>query len=123
VVDDDAGVRESLRWLVESAGLRVETHASARAFLAGLDLKQPDCVVLDLRMPGMSGLQLQEELALRRYSHPIIIITGHGGPSVARDVLGRGAFAYVEKPFDDQQILDAISRALATDQYRRGARN
>jgi len=84
IVDDDQAVARSLRWLIETVRLRVETFASAQAFLDGYDASKPGCLVLDVRMPGMSGLELQERLAARRCYHvPIIFITGHGDVQMA----------------------------------------
>lgn len=112
VIDDDKAVRESLRWLIESVGLPVETYHSAREFLMSFKDTRPGCIVLDVRMPEMSGLELQEHLAARDVKLPIIVITGHGDvPMVVRALKG-GAIDFIEKPFNDQALLDRIQHAL-----------
>jgi RNA polymerase sigma factor (sigma-70 family) len=121
IVDDDQAVARSLRWLIETVRLNVETFASAQAFLDGYDASKPGCLVLDVRMPGMSGLELQERLAARRTHHvPIIFITGHGDVQMAVRAVQAGAFDFVEKPFNDQDLLDRIQRAIAFDTEQRG---
>ena len=121
IVDDDQAVARSLRWLIETVRLQVETFASAQAFLDGYDAAKPGCLVLDVRMPGMSGLELQERLAARRCYHvPIIFITGHGDVQMAVRAVQAGAFDFVEKPFNDQDLLDRIQRAIAHDAGQRG---
>jgi RNA polymerase sigma factor (sigma-70 family) len=98
----------------------VETFASAQAFLDDYDSSKPGCLVLDVRMPGISGLELQERLAARRINVPIIFITGHGDVQMAVRALQAGAFDFVEKPFNDQDLLDRIQKAIAFDAERRG---
>ena len=121
IVDDDQAVARSLRWLIETVRLKVETFASAQTFLDGYDASKPGCLVLDVRMPGMSGLELQERLAARRVYHvPIIFITGHGDVQMAVRAVQAGAFDFVEKPFNDQDLLDRIQRAIGFDAERRG---
>lgn len=121
IVDDDQAVARSLRWLIETVRLQVETFASAQAFLDGYDAAKPGCLVLDVRMPGMSGLELQERLAAQRGYHvPIIFITGHGDVQMAVRAVQAGAFDFVEKPFNDQDLLDRIQRAIAHDAGQRG---
>ncbi len=121
IVDDDQAVARSLRWLIETVRLKVETFASAQAFLDGYDETKPGCLVLDVRMPGMSGLELQERLAARRAYHvPIIFITGHGDVQMAVRAVQTGAFDFVEKPFNDQDLLDRIQRAIVFDAEQRG---
>ena len=120
IVDDDQAVARSLRWLIETVRLGVETFASAQAFLDEYDLSKPGCLVLDVRMPGISGLELQERLAARRINVPIIFITGHGDVQMAVRALQAGAFDFVEKPFNDQDLLDRIQKAIAFDAERRG---
>ncbi len=115
VIDDDNAVRESLRWLIESVGLRVETFSSAREFLSKFDSKQPGCIVLDVRMPEISGLELQEYLITHQIQTPIIIITGHGDVPMAVRALKNGAVDFIEKPFNDQTLLDRIQHALQQD--------
>ena len=111
----------SLRWLIETVRLKVETFASAQTFLDGYDASKPGCLVLDVRMPGMSGLELQERLAARRAYHvPIIFITGHGDVQMAVRAVQAGAYDFVEKPFNDQDLLDRIQRAIVFDAEQRG---
>ena len=120
IVDDDQAVARSLRWLIETVRLKVETFASAQAFLDGYDAAKPGCLVLDVRMPGMSGLELQERLAARRiHQVPIIFITGHGDVQMAVRAVQAGAFDFVEKPFNDQDLLDRIQRAIVFDAEQR----
>ncbi|MEZ5615074.1 MAG: response regulator transcription factor [Rhodocyclaceae bacterium] len=120
IVDDDQAVARSLRWLIETVRLKVETFASAQAFLDGYDAARPGCLVLDVRMPGMSGLELQERLAASRIRLPIIFITGHGDVQMAVRAVQAGAFDFVEKPFNDQDLLDRIQRAIVFDAEQRG---
>ncbi|WP_294986592.1 response regulator transcription factor [Sulfuritalea sp.] len=115
IVDDDQAVARSLRWLIESVRLRVENFGSAQAFIDGYDAARPGCLVLDVRMPGMSGLELQERLAAQRIHIPIIFITGHGDVQMAVRAVQAGAFDFVEKPFNDQDLLDRIQRAITRD--------
>jgi len=119
IVDDDHAVARSLRWLIETVRLRVETFSSAQAFLDGYDSSKPGCLVLDVRMPGMSGLDLQERLAARRIHVPIIFITGHGDVQMAVRAVQSGAFDFVEKPFNDQDLLDRIQKAITFDAGQR----
>ena len=120
IIDDDQAVARSLRWLIETVRLKVETFASAQAFLDHYDASKPGCLVLDVRMPGMSGLELQERLAARSgYHPPIIFITGHGDVQMAVRAVQAGAFDFVEKPFNDQDLLDRIQRAIAHDAGQR----
>ncbi len=111
VVDDDAVIRDSMMMLLEGAGFRVRTFASARYFLEDTEPKQ-GCVVADIRMPDMSGLELQEEIARRQSGLPVIIITGHGDVPLAVRALKAGAIDFIEKPFDDEKMIDSIRRAL-----------
>ncbi|MCF8174313.1 MAG: response regulator transcription factor [Burkholderiaceae bacterium] len=120
IVDDDQAVARSLRWLIESVRLKVETFSSAQAFIDGYDAGKPGCLVLDVRMPGMSGLDLQERLAAQRIHVPIIFITGHGDVQMAVRAVQAGAFDFVEKPFNDQDLLDRIQKAIALDADQRG---
>ena len=112
VVDDDAALRDSLRWLLESAGHRVAACASAEAFLATYAAEQGGCLLLDIRMPGMSGLELQDELRRRGHAIPIVFITGHGDVPMAVNAVKKGAFEFVEKPFNAQALLVLIDHAL-----------
>jgi two-component system, LuxR family, response regulator FixJ len=122
VVDDDAAVCDSLRFLIESVGLRVETFASAGAFLAAYEPGTPGCLVLDLRMPGMSGLELQEQMARRGLNLPVIIITAHGDVPAAVRAMRAGAIDFMSKPFSDQALLDRIHQALEKDAQARSER-
>jgi FixJ family two-component response regulator len=115
VVDDDPAMRASLRWLIESVGLCVSTSATAHEFLSTYDPRSPGCLVLDVRMPGMSGLDLQAELAARRIELPILIITGYAEVPIAVRAMKAGAFDFIEKPFSDQTLLDRIRKAIAAD--------
>jgi len=115
IVDDDAAARSSLRLLLKSLGLAATAYDSAAAFLASLDPAQPGCLLLDIRMPGMSGLELQEELNRRGSLAPIIFITGHGDVPMAVEAMQHGAFDFLQKPFRDQELLDRVQRALARD--------
>jgi len=121
IVDDDGAVRHSLALLVKSMALRAETFESARAFLDEYDPGRPGCLVLDIRMPLMSGLELQQVLAERSIAIPIIFITGHGDVSMAVHAMRAGAVDFVEKPFKDQDLLDRINQALTLDRQRRAA--
>ena len=113
IVDDDAAVRRFLNGLIESVELRVEAYASAQEFLDSYQAGQPGCLVLDVRMPGMSGLELQRELADRAIDLPVIILTGHGNVQLAVHAMKAGAVDFVEKPFDNELLLDRIQRAVA----------
>ncbi len=112
VVDDDAAIRDSLSWLISSAGMDVETYGSAQEFLDALKPDSFGCVVLDVFMPGMSGLELQERLAAENATLQIIIITGYGDISMAVQAVKAQAFDFLEKPFDDDVLLGRIQEAL-----------
>lgn len=122
VVDDDRAMRKSLRWLIESVDLRVETFESAREFLDQYQLHRPGCVVLDVRMPGMSGLELQDHLREHEINIPIIIITGYGDVPMAVRAMKGGALDFIEKPVCDQVLLEHIHDAIEIDQKRRRIR-
>ncbi len=122
IVDDDDAVRRFLSGLIESVELRVEAYASARDFLAAYEPGQPGCLVLDVRMPGMSGLELQRELADRAIDLPVIILTGHGNVQLAVHAMQAGAIDFVEKPFDNELLLDRIQRAVAENVRAGGER-
>ncbi|MBI4514773.1 MAG: response regulator transcription factor [Deltaproteobacteria bacterium] len=122
VVDDDAAMRESLRWLLQSVGLLVETYSTAEGFLDSCDPERPGCLVLDVRMPGMSGLGLQEELARRCIALPAIIITGYAEVPTAVRALKSGAFDFIEKPFSDQLLLERVRQAIEVDRAARRVR-
>jgi FixJ family two-component response regulator len=114
VVDDDASVREALRGLLRSAGLRAEVFGSATEFLASGRVSDAACLILDVRMPGMGGLELQEELIGSSRRVPIIFITAHGDEDARSRALERGAIDFLQKPFSDDALLDAIGAALAS---------
>lgn len=114
VVDDDAAVRRFLRGLIASVGLRVEDYASAAEFLADFETGTPGCLLLDIRMPGMSGLELQRELTDRSVRLPIIILTGHADVQVAVHAMKAGAIDFIEKPFNNEFLLNRIQTAVAT---------
>lgn len=115
VVDDDQAARESLRSLLESADLDAQIYASAREFLNSYDAEQPGCLVLDVRMPNMSGLDLQDVLASRGINIPTIILTGYGQVSMAVDSMKKGSVDFIEKPAGSDRLLAGIERAMAKD--------
>ncbi len=119
IVDDDDSVRSSLRLLLKSVGLQAVAYGSAREFLASWDADQPGCLVLDVRMPSMSGLELQEELNRRGAIIPVIFITGHGDIPMAVEAMQHGAFDFLPKPFRDQDLIDRIQRAIERDARNR----
>jgi two-component system response regulator FixJ len=121
VIDDHNGVCSSLRALLESADLQVRNYSSAEAYLASEDLAKNDCLLVDIHLPGMSGVELQEELNRRDIRQPIIIITGHADVPLAVKAMHAGAFDFLEKPFDDEVLLRAIAGALAAT-HRNGKR-
>jgi FixJ family two-component response regulator len=116
VVDDDLSMREALSSLIGLVGLHVKTFESAREFLEYHRPKSPACLVLDVRMPGMSGLALQHDLTKSGERIPIIFITGHGDIPMAVQAMKAGAIEFLQKPFRDEDLLDAIRRALERDQ-------
>ncbi len=115
IVDDDRDFRDSLAWLVEGAGHKVVAYESAEAFLFGYS-REPGCVLLDVRMSGMSGLQLQQEMIQRGLSIPVIMITGHGDVPMAVQAMKNNAIDFIEKPFEDVAMLALIDRALADNE-------
>jgi two-component system response regulator FixJ len=121
VVDDDSGVRNAMRALLKSVGLNAVLFASAQEFLAAYDPLQPGCLLLDIRMPGMSGMDLQQELNLRGAVIPVIFMSGHADIPMAVEAMQHGAFDFLQKPFRDQELLDRIHRAIAKDGERRVA--
>jgi len=118
VVDDEEAIRDSLAMLLRSVGLAAHTYPDARSFLQSWSeqgvVPARACLVADVRMPGMSGLELQEELAARKVALPIVIMTGHGDVAMAVRAMKAGASDFIEKPFNDQALLDAVHRALDT---------
>jgi FixJ family two-component response regulator len=119
IVDDDPEAIASMRWLMESDGQRVASYNSARQLLDDYDAEAHGCLIVDVRMPGMGGLELQDELALRGGRHPIIFVTGHGDVPTCSQAYRGGAFDFLEKPVDDQALVDAVHRALQADSDRR----
>jgi FixJ family two-component response regulator len=120
IVDDDDEVRAALGLLMESVGLEVATYESAQAFLDDFDPARPGCLILDVRMGDMSGLELQTRLTAEPIHPPIVIITGHGDVPMAVRAVRAGAVDFLEKPFNDQALLDAVHRALSIDARHRG---
>jgi FixJ family two-component response regulator len=115
VVDDDPAMRESLSFLIGSVGIRVKTFENAHAFLDQYDSEERGCLVLDVRMPGMSGLELQERLSTTGVSLPVVMVTGYGDVPMAVRALKSGALDFIEKPFTDQELLDRVNEALNVD--------
>jgi FixJ family two-component response regulator len=122
VVEDDAPLRESLKNLIRSVGLRVAVFASAQEFLDRPRPEGPSCLVLDVRLPGLSGLDLQQQMAEGDRDLPIIFITGYGDIPMTVQAMKAGAVAFLPKPFRDQELLDAIQHALARDRHARAQR-
>jgi len=119
LVDDDQNVRDALKWLIESVDLAVDTYASATEFLESFVPTEPGCLVLDVRMPGMSGLELQENLAAHNCGLPVIIITGHADVGMCVRAFKGGAFAFLEKPVNQQDLLEQIRKAIELDKKNR----
>jgi FixJ family two-component response regulator len=114
IVDDDPAVRDAIRWLMEQVKLKVQVFSSADEFLANYNPGTRGCIILDIRMPGMSGLELQERLKSTGNLFPIIIITGHGDVSIAVRAMKAGAVEFLQKPFNDQVLLDTVQSALSS---------
>ena len=119
IVDDDAAIRFAMQALMDSVNLNHEIFESGDEFLEKITEQRPGCLVLDIRMPGLGGLELQEELIKRGNTLPIIFITGHGDVPMAVEAMQKGAVDFIQKPFRDQELLDRIREALATDEERR----
>lgn len=115
VVDDDPAVRQSFKWLVGSIGLRVQTFDSAQSFMREYDPAEAGCLVVDVRMPGMSGIELQEKLASEGITIPIIVVTAYGDVPTAVRAMKRGAVDFIEKPYNDQAMLDRIQLCIERD--------
>jgi FixJ family two-component response regulator len=120
IVDDDQEVREAIQLLMESVGLTARSFDSAQAYLEQFDPTRPGCLVLDVRMKGMSGLDLQQRLTQAPIHPPVIVITGHGDVPMAVRAVKAGAVDFIEKPFNDQTLLDAVHRAFDQDARNRG---
>jgi FixJ family two-component response regulator len=118
VVDDDAAVRDAIKDLLESVGIRVETFSTGREFLVRKPVDAPSCLILDVRLPGTSGLDFQTELAAADIRIPVIFITGHGDIPMAVQAMKAGAADFLTKPFREQELLDAIHRAVGRDRDR-----
>lgn len=119
VVDDDDAIRDSMSMLLKTVGLQCETYPSAKDFLDAYDHDRPGCLVLDIRMPGMSGMELQELLNERHAITPIVFITGHGDVPMAVEAMQGGAVDFIQKPFRDQDLIDRINTALEGDRQLR----
>lgn len=119
VVDDDAAVRDAIRDLLESIGIHVETFRSGAEFLAKTRAEVPSCLILDVRLPGTSGLEFQRELIAAGVEIPIIFITGHGDIPITVQAMKAGAVDFLTKPFREQELLDAIHKAVDRDRQRR----
>lgn len=119
IVDDDPAIRTAMQALLDSVNLRHEIFASADEFLQHEEQHRSGCLVLDIRMPGLGGLELQDELIARGSTLPIIFITGHGDVPMAVDAMQKGAVDFIQKPFRDQELLDRIREALTADRERR----
>lgn len=115
-------MRDSLQWLLESVGLRARACSELDAFLMAYQPQQPGCLLLDIRIPGRDGLSAQQFLSERRIDLPVIVITGHGDVSTAVATMKRGAIDFIEKPFNDQLLLDCVHNAIAEDRMRRRVR-
>lgn len=113
IVDDDPSVRRALRRLIRHEGFDVETAETAGEFLASEHSRRPACLILDVRLPGMSGIDLQSRLAASEPDLPIVVVTAHAEDDVRRRMIAVGAVAFLSKPFDDEVLLDAIRQALA----------
>jgi two-component system, LuxR family, response regulator FixJ len=122
IVDDEPDIRDSVRLLLGSVGLGAQTFCSAQEFLDTYDPAQPGCLLLDVRMPGMSGPDLQEKLQAQQINIPIIIMTGHGDVPTAVRTMKAGAIDVIEKPFNDQVLLDRVQQALQRDLQQRRSR-
>jgi len=121
LVDDDEAIRDSLSWLLQSRGLSCLTYSSGEAFLAAWNISLAGCILLDIRMTGMSGPELFEQLRERSCSLPVIFLTGHGDVPMAVSALKQGAFDFVEKPCNDNELVNRVVEALKLDERQRAA--
>ncbi len=119
LIEDDEAILRSLGMLLESRGIPVRSYSSAESFLGAAAAEPPQCVVSDIRMPGMSGMELQQELKKRDSAVPVILITGHGDIAMAVQAIKQGAFDFIEKPFDDERLIASISQAIESGQRLR----
>ena len=119
IVDDDASAREGLQSLIRSAGWRVETFASAQEFLGRRGAEAPSCLILDLQLPGLSGLDLQKQMAEVGLEIPIVFLTGHGNIPASVQAMKAGAVEFLTKPLDEQKLVDAIHEAIERDRRTR----
>jgi FixJ family two-component response regulator len=121
IIDDDSSMRRALSYLLQSAGYKVETYSSAEKFLQRDPYDGVGCILLDVRMPGLSGMDLQEKLMRPDYMMPIIFLTGHGELSMGVHAMKKGAVDFLTKPCDDEQLLAAVNRAVEKDMQARGS--
>jgi FixJ family two-component response regulator len=121
VIDDDASMRRALTYLLQSAGYNVETHSSAEEFLRREHYDGLGCIILDVQMPGLSGMDLQERLMRSDYKMPIIFLTGHGELSMGVQAMKKGAIDFLSKPCDDEQLLEAVHSAVEKDRQARSS--
>jgi FixJ family two-component response regulator len=121
IIDDDSSMRRALSYLLQSAGYKVETYSSAEKFLQREPYDGVGCILLDVRMPGLSGMDLQEKLMRPDYMMPIIFLTGHGELSMGVHAMKKGAIDFLTKPCDDEQLLAAVNRAIEKDMQARGS--
>ncbi len=122
VVDDDAAIRDSLSFLLDAAGLTARAYETAPALLARIDDLEPGCIITDVRMPGMSGLELVAQLKELGVVHPVIVLTGHADVALAIEAMKAGVLDFLEKPFDDEALLGAVRSALAAGEGEFGRR-
>ncbi len=120
VVDDDDAIRDSIAWLLDGERYSVRTYATGEDFLARMEHVSPACVILDIRMPGMSGVEVHEQLTRNAVGTPVIFVTGHGDVPMAVEAIKRGAFDFIEKPFNEQKLTSVIERALELDAQTAG---
>jgi two-component system response regulator FixJ len=121
LIDDDLGVRDSLGLLLSLKGIRTQLFATAESFIAAYRVEWPGCVLTDLRMPGMTGLELQSALRERQIDLPVVVLTAHGDVATVRTALKNGAFDFLEKPVEDAMLLDVLQNALRVDRERRAS--
>lgn len=119
IVDDDQAMTESLSWMIESVGFKTKTYSTAKNFLDHHDPEQSGCLILDVRMPEISGPELQDKLNKRKINIPIIFISGHGDIPLAVRVMKAGAIDFLAKPFNDQTLLESINKAICVDREKR----